>query len=53
MEQDQRSSMPELGRVTKLKPKRRAMADFNLEGCQGIKGDLRIEVSSDGRHTRM
>ena len=47
------SLISKLSRVTKLRPEREATVGSNPEGCQGIEGDLHVEISSDNHHVRM
>ena len=45
--------LSKLDRVTKLRPGRGATVGGNPEGCQGTKGDLHVEISSDSYHVLM
>ena len=47
------SLLSKLGRVTKLKSRRRATVGDNPERCQGTEGDLYAKVSSDSPHVLM
>ena len=47
------SLIRKLGRVTKFKPGRGTTVGGNPNECQGIEGNLHVEVPSDSPHARI